>query len=64
VRPASSLDAQTKARVVEDDYFSVADTLRRVAMGHDAHVIPSRFVHVKRCETPIAAEQIAAALFW
>ena len=31
-----------------------------MATGHDAQVIPSRFVYVKRCEKPIAAEQIAA----
>ena len=31
-----------------------------MATGHDAQVIPSRFVHAKRCEKPIAAKQIAA----
>ena len=112
--PAYSLDAQTRARVVEDDYlvamdiargseraevietcadngsrpgcpaedgarrndpgrqpgakvaFSLADALLARGpwqTGYDAQVMPSRFVHVKRCEKPIAAERIAAALF-
>ena len=32
-------------------------------MGYDAQVAPSRFVHVKRCERPVASKQIAAVLF-
>lgn len=49
--------------------FPVADALlaRGVpfvfATGYDAQVIPSRFTHVKRCEKPMASEQICAALF-
>jgi len=49
--------------------FPVADALlaRGVpfvfATGYDAQVIPSRFIHVKRCEKPMASEQICAALF-
>ena len=49
--------------------FSVTDALLErgipsiFATGYDAHVIPSRFVHVKRCEKPMASEQTAAALF-
>jgi hypothetical protein len=49
--------------------FSVTDALLErgipsiFATGYHAHVIPSRFVHVKRCEKPMASEQTAAALF-
>ncbi len=49
--------------------FSVADALlvRGIpsifATRYAAHVISSRFIHVKRCEKAIASEQIAAALF-
>lgn len=49
--------------------FPVADALlaRGVpfvfATGYDAQVIPSRFINVKRCEKPMASEQICAALF-
>jgi len=49
--------------------FPVADALlaRGVpfvfATGYDAQIIPARFIHVKRCEKPMASEQICAALF-
>jgi CheY-like chemotaxis protein len=49
--------------------FPVADALlaRGVpfvfATGYDAQIIPPRFTHVKRCEKPMASEQICAALF-
>jgi ActR/RegA family two-component response regulator len=49
--------------------FPIADALMArgvpfiFATGYDAHVIPSRFTHVKRCEKPMASEQICAALF-
>ena len=49
--------------------FPVADALMArgvpfiFATGYDAQVIPVRFTHVKRCEKPMASEQICAALF-
>jgi len=49
--------------------FPVADALMALgvpfifATGYDAQVIPLRFTHVKRCEKPMASEQICAALF-
>jgi len=49
--------------------FPVADALLErgvpfvFATGYDAQVIPARFTHVKRCEKPMASEQICAALF-
>jgi DNA-binding response OmpR family regulator len=49
--------------------FPVADALIALgvpfifATGYDAQVIPVRFTHVKRCEKPMASEQICAALF-
>jgi ActR/RegA family two-component response regulator len=49
--------------------FPVADALAALgvpfifATGYDAQVIPVRFTHVKRCEKPMASEQICAALF-
>jgi DNA-binding response OmpR family regulator len=49
--------------------FPVADALMArgipfiFATGYDAQVIPVRFIHVKRCEKPMASEQICAALF-
>ena len=49
--------------------FPVADALMArgvpfiFATGYDAEVIPLRFTHVKRCEKPMASEQICAALF-
>jgi CheY-like chemotaxis protein len=49
--------------------FPVADALlaRGVpfvfATGYDAQIIPPRFTNVKRCEKPMASEQICAALF-
>src|SRR6516225_4719859 len=49
--------------------FPVADALTArgvpfiFATGYDAQVIPLRFTHVKRCEKPMASEQICAALF-
>lgn len=49
--------------------FPVADALLErgvpfvFATGYDAQVIPPRFTHVKRCEKPMASEQICAALF-
>jgi DNA-binding response OmpR family regulator len=49
--------------------FPVADALMArgvpfiFATGYDAQVIPLRFTHVKRCEKPMASEQICAALF-
>jgi DNA-binding response OmpR family regulator len=49
--------------------FPVADALMArgvpfiFATGYDAQVIPLRFMHVKRCEKPMASEQICAALF-
>jgi hypothetical protein len=42
--------------------FSLADALLARGpwqTGYDAQVMPSRFVNVKRCEKPIAAERIA-----
>ena len=56
------LDVHPEAKVA----FSLADALLARGpwqTGYDAQVMPSRFVHVKRCEKPIAAERIAAALF-
>jgi hypothetical protein len=49
--------------------FSVADARQArgipsiFATGYDAYVVSSRFVHVKRCEKPMASKPIAAALF-
>jgi CheY-like chemotaxis protein len=49
--------------------FPVADALMArgipfiFATGYDAQVIPLRFADVKRCEKPMASEQICAALF-
>jgi hypothetical protein len=49
--------------------FPVADALMArgipfiFATGYDAQVIPLRFTDVKRCEKPMASEQICAALF-
>ncbi len=49
--------------------FPVADALMArgvpfiFATGYDAQVIPLRFTHVKRCEKPMASEQICEALF-
>src|SRR5262249_57744534 len=49
--------------------FPVADALMALgvpfifATGYDAQVIPLRFTHVKRCEKPMASEQICPALF-
>ena len=49
--------------------FPVADALMArgvpfiFATGYDAQIIPLRFMHVKRCEKPMASEQICAALF-
>lgn len=49
--------------------FPVADALTAhgvpfvFATGYDAQAIPARFMHVKRCEKPMASEQVCAALF-
>lgn len=49
--------------------FPVADALTErgvpfvFATGYDSQVIPPRFTHIKRCEKPMASEQICAALF-
>lgn len=70
----SALDASPDGAILDINLggemaFPVADALLErgvpfvFATGYDAQVIPPRFVHVKRCEKPMASEQICAALF-